>query len=248
MIDRFYIRINMRVIHAISILFLVQLVTQFAFAQENRDTILLQNGKQFPCNITDVDEIRVDYTKFNNKGKQLNGFIDNYRIYEYKKYNGEVSVLYQYDTLIGNHFTVPEMKNFVLGELDARQNYKDHIWLSAMSFVLSYGSVLFDTYLTKKSADQINADNPDMHFDPGFFGSEPSYFPIFVPVVLTAVISIPRFKIRKGQVGRRHLYDDPHFKWGYHRISRQKRLFWQLGGGLGGLGLGYLSYYLFKKN
>ncbi len=217
-------------------------------AQENRDTILLQNGKLFPCNITEVDEIRVDYFQFKKNGKKKLGFIDNYRIYDYKKFNGEVSIMYQYDTLAGNHFTVPEMKNFVLGELDARQNYKDHIWLSAMSFTLSYGAVLFDTYLSKKNADQINTDNPDKNVKAGFFGSEPSYFPIFVPVALTAIISIPRFKIRKNQVGRKRLYDDPHFKWGYHRISRQRRLFWQLGGGLSGLGLGYLSYYLFKKN
>lgn len=215
---------------------------------ENRDTILLQNGKQFPCNITEVDEIRIDYFEFNKKGKKKFGFIENDRIFEYQKFSGERSIMYVYDTLIGNHFTVPEMRNFVLGEMDARQNYKDHYWLSAMSFALSYGAVLFDTYLTKKSANQINADNPDKNFKPGFFGSEPSYFPLFVPVVLTAVISIPRFKIRRGQVGRKHLYDDPHFKWGYHRISRQRRLFWQLGGGFAGLGLGYLSYYLFKKN
>lgn len=238
----------MKVIHGIFFLILILALADNAFSQENRDTILLQNGKQFPCNITDVDEIRIDYTQFTKRGKEKSGFIQNYRIYDYKKYTGEVSIMYQYDTLAGNHFTVPEMKSFVLGGLDARQNYKDHIWLSAINFGLSYGAVLFDTYLTKKSADQINADNPDMHFEPGFFGSEPSYFPIFVPVVITAVISIPRFKIRRKQVGRKHLYDDPHFKWGYHRISRQKRLFWQLGGGFGGLGLGYLSYFLFKKN
>jgi hypothetical protein len=220
----------------------------FLFSQENRDTILFQNGKQFSCNITDVDEIRIDYFTLNKKGKKKTGFIDNYRVFSYKKQNGSTSIMYEYDTLRGNHFKVPEMKNFVLGEFDARQNYKDHIWLSAMTFGLSYGAVLFDTYLTKSSADKVNADNPDLNVKPGMFGSEPSYFPIFVPVVLTAVISIPRFKIRRKQVGRKHLHDDPHFKWGYHRISRQKRLFWQLGGGLGGLGLGYLSYFLFKKN
>ena len=130
-------------------------------AQENRDTILLQNGKQFPCNITDVDEIRIDYFQYNKKGKKLKpGFIDNYRIYSYQKYDGSVSIMYQYDTLIGNHFTVPEMKRFVLGELDARQNYKDHIWLASMSFALSYGAVLFDTYLTQKNADKVNMENP----------------------------------------------------------------------------------------
>lgn len=216
--------------------------------QENRDTILYQNGKQLPCSITEVDDIRIDFIKYSKKGKPKNGFVDNSRVYSYKKYDGSVSIMYQYDTLVGNHFTVPEMKNFVLGELDARQNYKDHIWLASMSFALSYGAVLFDTYLSKTNADKVNAENPDKNVKPGMFGSEPSYFPIFVPVVLTAVISIPRFKIRRKQVGRKQLYDDPHFKWGYHRISRQKRLFWQLGGGFSGLGLGYLSYFLFKKN
>lgn len=218
------------------------------YSQENRDTLLLQNGKQFPCMIQETDEFRVDYVQFNKKGKSKSGFIENYRVFSFKKYSGETSILYQYDTLAGNHFKIPEMRNFVLGELDARENYKDHIWLSALTFALSYGSVLFDTYLPKADADKVNANNPDLNMKPGFFGSQPSYFPIFVPIALTAVISIPRFKIRKGQVKRKHLYDDPHFKWGYHRISRQRRIFWQLGGGLGGLGLGYLSYALFKKN
>lgn len=230
----------------LSFLFLITI--GYSFTQENRDTILLQNGKDFPCNIVDVDEFRIDYFQLDKKGKKKVGFIDNYRTFSYKKNNGSVSIMYQYDTLIGNHFTVREMQNFVLGEKDARQNYKDHIWLAAMSFGLSYGAVLFDTYLTKSAADEVNMNNPDKNVKPGFFGSDPSYFPIFVPVVLTAVIGFPRFKIRKRQVGHKELYEDPHFKWGYHRISRQRRIFWQLGGGFGGLGLGLLTHFIFKKN
>lgn len=218
------------------------LSASFLYAQAEQDSILLLNGKVYKGKILGLEEIEGDsilkYETSNKKGAKHVEDISTYRIFSYTQF-GKKKVLYHQDEFSGNYLSVRETKEVTLGSYDARQTFKAHVpfW---SGFALGLGASLFDTYLTKKEAQDSTLL---VTKDPGFFRNEPSIFPFLVPPVISVAWSLPTFKLRgRKMIHKQYLHNEFYYR-GYHRIAKQKRMLGSLLGSFSGVALGMILHY-----
>ncbi|HEX8516742.1 MAG TPA: hypothetical protein VF868_11120 [Bacteroidia bacterium] len=167
----------------------------------NTDTVLLLNGETMICSVIDTTN---GLTSIRNpKNPKRNIVLENDRIFSITNNKGE-SVIYEYDTVIGNEFTVDEMRYFIRGEQDADKNFKANgcLAIGAVVGVLS--------------------------------GITGSFFSPIPPFAFTALSGLPKVKIKASTVSNpEYLKHDPYLM-GYERVARKKRKFKSLiGGGIG---------------
>jgi hypothetical protein len=184
--------------------FIVLLFSLFAFktfSQEGKDTILLLNGEVVVCSVIDTTNGVTSIKNPKNPNKNI--LIENDRIFAIRNSNGE-NVMYVYDTVVGNEFTVDEMRYFIKGEQDADKSFKANgcLALGAAVGVLS-----------------------------GLTGSFLCPIP---PFAFTALSGIPKVKIRHETVSNMDNLNHPPYIMGYERVARKKRKLKSLiGGGIG---------------
>jgi hypothetical protein len=194
--------------------FIILILTGKAFAQDNRDTLILLNGDAVICTVLDTTN---GLTSIKNpKNPRKNILIENDRIFSIKSQRGE-SVMYTYDTLIGNEFTVDEMRYFIYGEQDADKKFKANgcLALGAVVGVLS-----------------------------GFTGS---FFCPIPPFAFTALSGIPKVKIKLNTVSNPEFLKHDPYLMGYERVARKKRKLKSLIGGGLGLVVGFGTYEVLKE-
>jgi hypothetical protein len=169
--------------------------------QGNNDTMILMNGEVIICSIIDTTDGVT--TLRNPKNPKKNITIENDRIFSIRNKNGE-SVMYTYDTVVGNEFTVDEMRYFIYGEQDADKNFKAN------------GCLAIGTIVGALS------------------GITGSFFCPIPPFAFTALSGIPKVKIKPSTVSNpEYLKHDPYLM-GYERVARKKRKLKSLiGGGIG---------------
>lgn len=204
----------------------------------NKDTILLLNGKTIACDILETDDFITQYQFSKKNGKIKSRFADNTNVFELQFAQKKDTVLYFQDTLIGNELTLPEMRNFVYGEKDARNRYKTH-WYFVGGAALGFTSVLLDTYLYPKEANIIGEN-------PGPFKVSPSVFPIIVPFAYTLSVGLPKTRLKRKHISYWDLRNDEFYQRGFEKVARQKRIFAALESTLGGMALGYICYFIFR--
>lgn len=89
-----------------------------------QNTVSLLNGKKISINDyninKDEDTGNLIYKNANGKEKQ----IDIEEIFSVTDKRGKENIFYKKDSLTGNFFTIKQMKEYVKGEFEARQNYK----------------------------------------------------------------------------------------------------------------------------
>lgn len=197
--------------------FIVFIFFQFTLsgsAQENKDTLLLLNGDVIICTIIDTTN---GLTSIKNpKNSQKNILIENDRIFSIKSPAGE-QIIYVYDTIIGNEFTIDEMRYFIYGERDADKNFK------------AKGSLLIGVAVGLLS---------------GITGSFLCPIP---PFAFTALSGIPKVKIKKGTVSDPDYLNHDPYLMGYERVARKKRKLKSLIGGGIGLIVGLGTYGILKS-
>lgn len=179
----------------------ILLLTGKSFSQDLQDTIILLNGDAVICTVIDTTN---GVTSIKNpKHPKKNITIENNRIFSIRNPKGE-NIMYVYDTLIGNEFTVDEMRYFIYGEADADKNFK------------ATGSLLIGGAIGALS---------------GFTGL---FFCPIPPFAFTALTGIPKVKIKHETVSNiEFLKHDPYIM-GYERVARKKRKVKSLlGGGIG---------------
>lgn len=185
----------------LSLTLLFFLVFSSGFAQENKDTVILLNGDVVICTVIDTTE---GLTSIKNpKNPKKNITVENDRIFSIKNQNGE-SIMYSYDTIIGNEFTVDEMRYFIYGEQDADKKFKANgcLAIGAAVGLLS--------------------------------GITGSFFSPVPPFAFTALSGIPKVKIKHETVSNLEYLDHQPYLMGYERVARKKRKLKSLiGGGVG---------------
>lgn len=177
------------------------------FCQSDKDTVLLLNGTVIISTV--VDTTNGVLTIKNKKNPAKNYIIDNERVFSIRNSSGE-NIIYTYDTLIGNEFTVEEMRYFIKGEQDAEKGFK------------AYGSLYGNMALGIAS------------------GLTGSFFCPIPPFAFVALSGLPKVKIKHKTVSNLdYLKQDPYLM-GYERVARKKRKVQSLiGGGIGlAVGLG----------
>jgi len=196
------------------IILLLSCIGKTAYSSERNDTIVLLNGTVLVANVTDTTNGVT--TVMNPKDTTKFFVIDNERIFSIKNANGE-SVMYVYDTLLGNEFTVSEMRYFIYGEQDAEKGFK------------ARGSLWSNAAIGAASGLTL-----------GFFCPIP-------PFAFIALTGIPKVKIRKETVSNSDYLRQDSYLMGYERVARKKRKFAALIGGVSGLAVGIGTSFALSK-
>lgn len=187
-----------------------------SIAQNGKDTILLLNGAVMTGTVIDTTN---GVTSIKNpKDSTKNIIIENDRIFSITNSRGE-SVMYMYDTIIGNEFTIEEMRYFILGEQDAEKGYK-----AKGAF---WGNMLLG------AAGGVTG----------------SFLSLIPPFGFTALSGLPRVKVKSNTISNVDYIKHDTYIMGYERVARKKRKISSLiGGGIGlGVGIG-TSIILDKTN
>lgn len=196
------------------LLCVVVLISRVVFSQTAPDTVLLLNGSMVVSTVLDTTG-GVTAIK-NPKHPEKNDLIENDRIFSITNASGE-HVLYVFDSLQGNEFTVDEMRYFIKGEQDADKGFKAH-----GSF---YGNLAIGALS-------------------GVTGYFLCPIPPFLFVSLTG---IPKVKIKKETVSNLDYLKQDAYLMGYERVARKKRKMKSLLGGGIGLGVGLGTFFILKS-
>lgn len=196
------------------LLCVVVLISRVVFSQTAPDTVLLLNGSMVVSTVLDTPG-GVTAIK-NPKHPEKNDLIENDRIFSITNASGE-HVLYVFDSLQGNEFTVDEMRYFIKGEQDADKGFKAH-----GSF---YGNLAIGALS-------------------GVTGYFLCPIPPFLFVSLTG---IPKVKIKKETVSNLDYLKQDAYLMGYERVARKKRKMKSLLGGGIGLGVGLGTFFILKS-
>lgn len=185
--------------------FVLLLLAKSGFSQTGKDTLIMLNGGVMIGTV--IDTLNGVTTLKNAKDSTKNIIIENDRIFSITNANGE-SILYVYDTVIGNEFTVDEMRYFILGEQDGEKGFK------------AKGAFWGNMVLGAASGVTL-----------GFF----SPLPVFA---FTAASGIPRINIKHKTVTNAECLKHDTYLMGYERVARKKRKISSLVGGVIGLAVG----------
>ncbi|CAN5560168.1 hypothetical protein BH10BAC1_BH10BAC1_03550 [soil metagenome] len=196
-------------------LLVFMLFAKFNFSQTGKDTIVMLNGSVLIGTVIDTTN-GVTSVK-NPKDINKNIIIENDRIFSITNPTGEY-IMYVYDTLIGNEFTIEEMSYFILGEQDAEKGYK-----ARGAF---FGNML------------IGAVG-------GVTGSFLCPLPVFI---FTAASGLPRVKVRSSTVSNIDYIKHETYIMGYERVARKKRKIGSLAGGVIGMGAGLGTFFILRAN
>jgi len=187
-----------------------------AFCQQDKDKIILLSGKVLDhIQVTTSTDIQVKYVDYNSKKKQER-FIDKYRIFSVQYGDGTEELIYEYDTLMENDFTIEEMRYFIKGEQDAMRYYHPRANTIAAGILAVAGGYVFAN----------------------------SILLVPVPFVSTVVASLPRVKIKPEKTSDPRLLAQPTYIRGYERVAKSHKIQNALKGSLVGLLVGAGSYYL----
>jgi hypothetical protein len=106
---------------------------------DSNDSILLNNGRIVVAHVTDTSGFSIEIIKPHSH-KHKKSEIPRDRIFSIRfGSTGHLSVLYIYDTLVGNDYTVEEAHRFIEGEQDAQRGYRA-IGTSAGAFAVGVAS------------------------------------------------------------------------------------------------------------
>lgn len=217
------------------------------FSQSQKDSIILLNGRVFRGDTTWVHQEFIYYTGIDKKGDIQQNEMSTYRVFSYTQ-AGKETILYQQDEFKGDYLTVTEAQHTTLGSYDARQTYKPR-FVFWSSLALGLGASIFDTYFSQRSLDKLTTPGlPPPDLEVGFFGSDPTIFPFFIPIGLSAAWGIPTFRVKEKQMLQKNMYGNEMYYRGFHRIAKQKRIFAALKGSVIGIGTGMIMYSIFKIN
>ncbi|MGQ0828554.1 MAG: hypothetical protein ACT4ON_09185 [Bacteroidota bacterium] len=191
------------------------LFTFKGFSQIGTDTILLLNGNIIITNIIDSTGGSVSFK--NPKKPKKNTVIENDRIFSITDSTGE-NIIYTYDTIIGNEFTIEEMRYFIRGEQDAQKGFKAKGAFWGNLFVGAGAGIT------------------------GFFFSPAA------PFIFTALSGVPKVKIKKECVSDLECLNHDAYLMGYERVADKKRQLRSLVSGGIGLAAGLTTFFILKNN
>lgn len=177
------------------------LLVNSAFSQEKKDTVLLLSGESISGKVVRIDDENLVMKESENVVREFN--IDRERVFSYTTSSGE-KVLYTYDTLAGNYFTVQDMRYFIRGEQDGKRGFR--------------AKPAFYTNMLIGAAGGITGS---------FFFPIPAF-------TFAILVGIPKVKINKTTVRRQEDLDHIPYIMGYERMARRNRKIQALvGGGIG---------------
>lgn len=202
-----------------SALFFIVSFLLCAHSGVSQDKILLLNGAEMDCKIV-ADTgyvILFEIAKKNGKVKQRTanrGELFSYTI------NGEEKIVYEMDTLFGeNFYSVPEMRSFIAGQYDGRNNFKAY-------HIAAIGLVTCGTI--------------------AYIGGDGYFTAVGPPLVFTLCQFIGKVKIRESTMTNKNYKYNDFYADGYEPPARTKKLLTSLWSGFAGSALGVGMFFILR--
>jgi len=215
------------------LLIILFLFSYSAINANAQDTILMLNGKYIYGAVSDTSMGLVTYT-YEHRGKVEKAQLERYRVFSVTSEKVE-SILYRKDTIIGNEFTIPEMRMYIHGEVDCDQRYTAKGWLYG-SLIGTYAISLFDTF----GPDGTTDANGNANY--ALFKGAPSMMHIVSPFATVLLAGTFKPRIKPRHVSESMFLSNEEYIVGFRKNARAKRLMRGLVGGLVGSSLGLATW------
>lgn len=206
---------------AVTIIFTLAVATCLAQSTgAAKDTVVLMNGEIIVSDVIDTSFYGIKILE-QKKNRTKEVIIEGERIFSVKFDNGHEKFIYYQDTLIGNEFTIEEVRYFIYGERDADKSYRSK-WWPAGNFVIGAASAF--------------TLNSFLSFVP------PTIYPL-VPARDWFKITIPHKTVSNPA----YLKQDTYIL-GYERVARKKNAMRSFATGVIGLAVGFAARSIYDNN
>jgi hypothetical protein len=183
-----------------------------AFGQ--RDTILTLEGSAIPCVVNDTTGFFVNYSVFKRNGKEKKREVHRSEVFSVIKEDGSEVVYYEPDQFLGEDLSPEEMRIYVAGARDARENYRP-IWTVV-------GGVVFAGVIS-------------------YLGQGGFILTIAPPIAYMLFQFIPYIKIKEETMSNLSYQYNDLYAAGYESVARGRKVLSGLKGGTLGSILGFLT-------
>lgn len=217
--------------------FLLLLFSACIFNGVAQDKMLLLNGVTDRGKLIEETEELLKFKIYKKGGKEKIILYDRFRVFSHVNSEGVERVLYKKDSTLGSYLSESQMRMFIYGERDARNNYKNsqHALLGG---ILGGTIALFDTYEFDNSAPN----------GAGFFKQSPTFFPILSPLVVTFGASLLNSKISRDQVSDLAYLSSEEYIKGFKKIRKFRKVKGSFLGSIVGVTVGLVAYQFGKPN
>jgi len=188
-----------------------------SFHVSAQDTLLLMNGREMNCRILADTGTVFEFELVKPNGKVKLRELHKNDVFSVKKAGQQEVILYAQDELLGDIYSIDEMRFYLAGENDARENFS--AWPTfAVGFALCTGISLWggDGYIT--------AVGP--------------------PILYTMIQLVPKIKIREKTMSRPEYKYNDIYADGYEPPARSRKLFRAMGGSFAGSATGVALWFL----
>jgi hypothetical protein len=184
---------------------------------EAQDLIVLMNGQEFRCKIL-TDEGTVFRVSAPNRFGKIKAYdLHKSDVFSFRMADSKESILYVQDTILGDVYTPDEMRFYLAGQRDARNNFK--AW---PTFFVGMAGCMVASYL----------------------GGDGLITTLAPPLLYTSIQLVPKIKIReKTMSSLDYKYNDLYLE-GYVPPARSRKLIRAIEGGFLGSALGLTLWYL----
>lgn len=199
---------------------LLLLFVLISFQTRAQDTLLLMNGREMNCRILADTGTVFEFELVKPNGKVKLRELHKNDVFSVKKAGQQEVILYAQDELMGDIYSIDEMRFYLAGEHDARENFS--AWPTfAVGFALCAGISLWggDGYIT--------AVGP--------------------PILYTMIQLVPKIKIREKTMSRPEYKYNDIYADGYEPPARSRKLFRAMGGSFAGSATGVALWFLLIK-
>lgn len=210
--------LSLRYMRVSLIVFLFTCLPFFGFSQDKPDTLLFNTGKVLVARVTDTSGDKITIEKPNStKHKKIE--LDRSEVFSIRYgATGKEVVIYTYDTLTGNDFTIPEARMFIAGEQDAQKGFRA-IGTSIGAFFIGTAS--------------------------GVTGA--SFFVLGPPFLYSGLMAYPRIRIPHRSVKNLENVKSDAYLYGYDNTARKKRVLRSLLWGGVGLVVGLTVHFTYPN-
>ncbi len=185
----------------IFILFLAITISKSSFSQ---DTILLVSGDKMILNKYTLVDSTFSLNYFNKRGKEKT--IDYYYIFSITDSTGKERIFFEPSKVEDIDYTIPQMRSFINGEIEARKTHKARI-ATASGFVVGAGAMFL----------------------------LPTFYSLLIPATNSFVVSLTKPNEKKIIEKYPEKANDKYFINGYIQAGKEKRINNSIKSGLVGI-------------
>lgn len=199
---------------------LTTLLLLAVFSCSAQDKINLMNGSSLDGRVIGASSLSIRYQFVKKSGKMKLDEVPTERVFSTVDSTGKETVWYFQDMMLGNEYSIEEMRWFLKGQQDARDGYKSP-WATWGGFALSAGLVI---------------------------GLDMEVNSLFIPPVWTGIVALPRVNVTRGSLRDPGMEGNELYAYGYAGVGRTKRVLRGLVGSFAGVAVGLLTRQVINNN